>query len=210
MNRIWRDITPVKQGGTWIAKMPVLHVNDYVFGYANLIYDTTVVRSTDFNAVIPAKLGPAKATDTATELYTGDGGIGTWSNVAETEGIGGIKGFRCTDNKLGTGTDLTTKPEWKATSPKAQLGFKFYCTQPQTLILTAGDFATEIEITAAEDRWQDIQIPASKLLNPNHQKHFASWKGVNAIQLKAKTDTDITKVLFAQFKWLILDQPAAK
>ena len=55
-----------------------------------------------------------------------------------------------------------------------------------------------------------MQIPASKLLNPTNQKRLASWKGVTAIQLKAKTYADITKVLFAQFKWLILDQPAAK
>jgi hypothetical protein len=209
MNRIWRDITAAKQGDTWVAKMPVLNVNDYVFGYANLIYDTTVVRSTDFNAAIPSKLGSAKATDTAAALYTGDGGIGAWSNVVETEGIGGIKGFRCTDYKLGTGTDLTTKPEWRAPSPKAQLGFKFYCTQPQTLILTAGDFATEIEVTAAEDRWQDMQIPANKLINAANQQHIASWKGVAAIQLKPKADADITKVLFAKFKWVLPDTTAA-
>ncbi|MEI6235142.1 MAG: hypothetical protein WCT04_18955, partial [Planctomycetota bacterium] len=125
------------------------------------------------------------------------------SNVVETEGIGGIKGFRCTDNKLGTGTELTAKPEWKATSPKSQLGFKFYCTQPQTLILTTGDFATEIEVTAAEDRWQDMLIPANRLTNPTNQKQLASWKGVTAIRLKAKGDADITKVLFAQFKWVV-------
>ena len=209
MNRNWRDITPVKQGDTWIAKMPVLNVNDYVFGYANLIYDTTVVRSTDFNAAIPAKLGRARATDTTPPLYIGDGGIGAWSNVVETEGIGGIKGFRCTDNKLGTGTDLITKPEWKATSPKAQLGFKFYCTQPQTLILTAGDFSTAIEITAAEDRWQEMTIPANKLLNPANQKRLASWKGVTAVHLKPKADADITKVLLAKFKWVVPSEAEA-
>jgi dienelactone hydrolase len=210
MNRNWRDITPVRQGDTWVAKMPVLHVNDYVFGYANLIYDTTVVRSTDFNAAIPSKLGSAKATDTAPALYTGDGGLGAWSNVVETEGIGGIKGFRCTDNTLGTATELTTRPEWKAVSPKAQLSFKFYCTQPQTLILTADDFATEIEITAAEDRWQDLQISENTLLNPSTRKCLASWKGVSAIHLKPKADADITKVLFAQFKWVVPETPPTK
>jgi hypothetical protein len=202
MNRNWRDITPVKQGDTWIAKMPVLNVSDYVFGYANIIYDTTVVRSTDFNAVIPAKLGNAKATDTAPALYTGDGGIGAWSNVVETEGIGGIKGFRSADNKIGIEAEMSTKPEWKPSSPKAQLSFKFYCTQPQTLILTAGDFATEIEITAAESNWQKMQIPANKLVNPTNQKRLASWKGITAIHLKPKGDGDITKVLFAQFQWV--------
>ncbi len=128
----------------------------------------------------------------------------------ETEGIGGIKGFRCTDKRLGTSTELTTKPEWKATSPKAQLGFKFYCTQPQTLILTAGDFATEIEITAAEDHWQEMLISANKLINPANQQRLASWKGVTAIHLKPRADADITKVLFAQFKWVLPAAPEAE
>ena len=129
--------------------------------------------------------------------------------MVETEGIGGIKGFRCTDNKLGTGTDLTTKPEWKAVSPRAQLAFKFYCTQPQTLILTAGDFATEIEITAAEDRWQEMTVHANKLVNPTNQKRLASWKGVTAIHLKPKSDEDITKVLLAKFKWVVSGETSA-
>ncbi len=190
--------------------MPELNVSDYVFGYANLIYDTTVVRSTDFNAAIPSKLGNAKATDTATALYTGDGGIGAWSNVVETDGIGGIKGFRCTDNKLGTSTELTTKPESKATSPEAQLRFKFYCTQPQTLILTAGDFATEIEISAAADRWQEMLLPANKLLSPTHQKRLASWMGVAAIQRTPGAEADITTVLFAKFDSVLPGDGAAQ
>ena len=128
----------------------------------------------------------------------------------ETEGIGGIKGFRCSDNKLGTGTELTIKPEWKATSPGAQLGFKFYCTQPQTLILTAGSFETEIEITAAEDSWRDMLLPANKLINPTNQKHLASWKSVTAIHLKPKAGADITKVLFAQFKWVVSGESSTK
>lgn len=62
-SRQWRDIPSVRQGNTWVGKMPVLNVDDYVFGYANINYDTTVVLSTDVNAAIPARLGKAKATD---------------------------------------------------------------------------------------------------------------------------------------------------
>jgi len=67
MTRKWRDIPAVKQGNLWVGKMAVRNVDDYVFGYANVIYDTTVVLSTDFNAAIPAKLGSAKATDKTSE-----------------------------------------------------------------------------------------------------------------------------------------------
>jgi hypothetical protein len=66
--RSCRDTASVRQGNQWIGKMPVLNVDDYVFGYANITYDTTIVRSTEFNAAIPAKLGSAKATDTVWHL----------------------------------------------------------------------------------------------------------------------------------------------
>jgi hypothetical protein len=63
-NRSWRDVPSVRRGDAWMASLPVLNVDDYVFGYANVFYDTTLVLSTEFNAAIPAKLGPhAKATD---------------------------------------------------------------------------------------------------------------------------------------------------
>ena len=106
-------------------------------------------------------------------------------------------------------TPSTGIAESEAWTSKAQLGFNFYCTQPQTLILTAGEFAAEIEITAAEDHWQDMQSPANKLGNPTNQKHLASWKGVTSIQLQPKGDADITEVLFAQFKWVVPGETSA-
>ena len=152
--------------------MPVKNVEDYVFGFANINYDTTVVVSTDFNAAIPSKLGDAKATDkTSDVVYSGDGGIGAWNNVAEVEGVGGIKGFRCTDNKAGTGTELMSNPKWKAPL-NAQIGFKFYCTEPQTLIFSADDYDAEIEI-AASDSWQETVIPANKFINRFNRKPLA-------------------------------------
>ena len=68
-SRKWRDIPSVRQGNTWLGKMPVLNVDDYVFGYANINYDTTVVLSTDFNAAIPSKLGSAKATGKPSDAF---------------------------------------------------------------------------------------------------------------------------------------------
>jgi len=61
--RVWFDAECVKKGDSWVGQMPVQNVDDYVFGFANINYDTTVVVSTDFNAAIPSKLGNAKATD---------------------------------------------------------------------------------------------------------------------------------------------------
>lgn len=203
ISRAWRDTQPVRKGDAWVSTLPVLNVEDYVFAYANVIYDTTVVLSTDFNAAIPSKLGNAKATDKTSEvLYTGDGGLGVWSNVAEVEGTGGVKGFRCTKNSAGFGTEQMSDPKWKAPA-NAALSFKFYCTEPQTLIFTAGDFSGEIEITAS-DSWQEMVISKEKLFSKFNQKvSLPDWGKVASIHFKPKAGSDITKILFAQFKWVV-------
>ena len=177
-NRSWRDAACAKNGNRWTGKMPVLNVDDYVFGYANVTYDTTLVLSTAFCAAIPAKLGAAKATDKRSSvIYTGDDGRGVWTAVAEVEGPRGIKGFRCTNHRAGTGTEQLSDPKWKAPAA-ARLGFKFYCTQPQTLILTANSYDSgEIEITASDD-WQEMVIPAHKLINRFSNKPMKDWTTV--------------------------------
>ncbi|MCX7010883.1 MAG: prolyl oligopeptidase family serine peptidase [Kiritimatiellaeota bacterium] len=198
--RTWRDVECVKRGAAWVGQMPVTNVDDYVFAFANINYDTTVVVSTAFNAAIPAKLGRAKATDkTAAVIYVGDGGLGAWSNVAEVEGVGGIKGFRCTDNAAGSGTELMSNAKWKA-PPHAQLGFKFYCTEPQTLLFSADNYEAEIEITAS-DRWQELALPANKFIHRATHKRMGSWQNIAALHLKPKAGADLTKVVFAQFHW---------
>ena len=201
--RAWRDAESVKKGNTWDSKLPVLNVDDYVFAYANVIYDTTAVVSTDFKAAIPAKLGNAKATDKPSDvIYSGDGGVGVWSNVAEVEGVGGIKGFRCTINSAGFGTDRMSDPKWQAPANGA-LSFKFFCTEPQTLIFTAGDYSVEIVITAS-DTWQEMVIPKDKLFNKHNQKgSLADWGKVGNISFMPKAGSDITKIVFAQFKWVV-------
>jgi len=199
--RFWRDTAAPESRGVWVAKMPVLNVEDYVFGYANITYDNTVVVSTDFNAAIPAKLGPAKATDTRTDAISVGDGVGAWTDAAPAEGIGGIKGFRATDNNKGTATDQFNDPKWQP-PVGARLAFRFFCTEPQTLILTAANYnECELEITAS-DNWQDMVIPADKLINRFNKQPMKSWTGVGGIRFMPKAGSDMTKVIFSEVKWV--------
>ena len=205
--RSWRDVRAVRKGDVWIGKMPVLNVDDYVFGFANVNYESTIVRSTDFCAAIPSKLGKAVATDKPTAvIYSGADGLGVWTHVAAVEGPGGVKGFRGTNNNRGSGTEQLSDPKWKA--PKGgQLSFKFYCTQPQTLLLRAGDhWEGEIEITAGDD-WREMVIDAKTLINVHDKKSTSSWDKMGKIHFRPKKGSDITKVIFAEFKWVV---PKAK
>jgi hypothetical protein len=69
--------------------------------------------------------------------------------------------------------------------------------------LNAGDHnSSEIEITAS-DSWQDIRIPSSKLINLAYQKPMKDWSEVGKLNFQPKTGSDLTKVLFADFKWVM-------
>ena len=78
------------------------------------------------------KLGKAWATDKPSDNLS-ESGYSAWGNIAELEGPKGIKGFRSTNNGRGSGTEQLQDPKWKAPA-KARLNFKFYCTEPQTVI----------------------------------------------------------------------------
>jgi len=200
--RSWRDAACIRKADTWVGTMPVMNVDDYVFGYANINYDTTVVLSTDFNAAIPSKLGNAKATDQKSNVIsTANEGMSAWTNIAEVEGPGGIRGFRSTNNQRGSGTEKLNDPKWQA-PPDGQLGFTFYCTEPQTVILTAGDHHNgEIEITASDD-WQEMVVNAGQLINRHNNQPMRDWSKVGKIHFRPKQASDLTKVIFAEFKWV--------
>ena len=89
-------------------------------------------------------------------------------------------------------------PKWKA--PKgSELSFRFYCTQPQKLALSANRwFTTDVEITASND-WQSMLIPAKQL--KNNGTGLSDWSAVDSLEIKPKPGSDITKVVFAEFKW---------
>ena len=203
--RFWRDADSVHKQGVWVAKMPVMNVSDYVFGYANITYDNTVVVSTDFNAAIPSKLGPARATDTRSDAISNDSGVGAWTDAAPAEGVGGIKGFRAINNYTGTGTEQFNDPKWQP-SASAQLAFKFYCTEPQILILSTGNYhKCELKV-GASDNWQEMVVPAEKLINNFNHQPMKNWSGIGGIRFMPKTGSDITKVIFSGFRWVEGDQ----
>ena len=202
LSRVWRDVAVLREGDRWVAKLPVINIDDYVFSYANVMYDTTAVLSTNFNAVIPSKLGQAKATDTVSNELSGEGKTGSWSNVVEVEGTGGIKGFRCIDNKKGFENTQMTDPKWSAPAG-AELHFKFYCTEPQTLLVKVGNYSGTIEITAS-DEWQEMVLPKEKLFSIHNAKSsLPNWSNIPSLEFKPKGSADITKILFANFKWLV-------
>ena len=195
--RFWRDVESRREGNQWIAKLPVLNTKDYLFSYANIRYENNIVISSDFEAAIPSDLGQAVATDQPSEELPG--GASLWKDAAPAEGVGGIEGFRPLNKHHGTSSSQFGDPKWKA--PKgANLEFMFYCTQPQSLNLSTNTrHASDIEITASND-WQSMTLTPGLLTNV-HGAKLKDWSEVGTISLKPKPGADITKVVFANFKW---------
>jgi acetyl esterase/lipase len=201
--RAWRDAELARDGNTWVAKLPVLNVNDYVFAFANIRYNNNCVVSSDFEAVIPAKLGDAVATDKKSDVISE--GTGQWSNVGPVEGVGGIQGFRPLDKRWGTSSKQFSDPKWQAPEG-AVLSFQFYCTQPQDLMLEAnGQFVADLDITASDD-WQSMTIEAGQLKHKAHGFALGKWSDISVLAIKPKPEADITKVVFANFKWVVPPQ----
>jgi hypothetical protein len=70
------------------------------------------------------------------------------------------------------------------------------------VIFTAADHNTvELEITASDD-WQEMNIAAGKLINRFNQKPMSNWSSVGKIHFLPKQGSDLTKVIFADFKWV--------
>lgn len=195
--RFWRDVESRREGNQWIAKLPVLNTQDYLFSYANIRYENNLVISSDFEAVIPSDLGQAVATDQPSEELSG--GANLWKDAAPAEGVGGIDGFRPLNKHHGTSSSQFGDPKWKAPQG-ANLEFMFYCTQPQSLNLSTNTrHASDIEITASDD-WQSMILTPGLLTNV-HGAKLKDWSEVGTISLKPKPGADITKVVFANFKW---------
>jgi hypothetical protein len=201
--RVWRDAETVREGDTWSAKMPVINVDDYVFGFANMRYAGNIVISTDFNAVIPSTLGDAVATDEPSAELSGSTGL--WREVAPAE-VGGIEGFRALNNQRGTFSSQFGDPKWKA-PPGAALSLQFYCTQPQSLIIEVNDrYVADMEITAAE-AWQRMMITADVLKHKGNGSAMSGWSEAASIRIKPKPGEDITKVVFADVRWVLDETP---
>ena len=195
VGRLWLDAKAEKKGDTWVAKIPVRNVDDYVFAFANIRYPGGIVISTNFTAAIPAKLGKAVATRVDAE-----DGSESWSEVGPAE-VAGVKGFRPLNNRTGTTCIQFGEPKRKAPEG-AIMVLRFYCTQPQTIILDGSRFRTEIEITASND-WQTLEIPAERLRFGGVHGPLSKWSDVNTITLQPKPGSDITKVVFAEPTWKI-------
>lgn len=79
---------------------------------------------------------------------------------------------------------------------------KFYLTVSHTVVLRDADHnAFEFKIIAS-DRWQEITIAPELLMTRNSQKPMSNWTRVAKTHFLLKLGSDLTKGIFAYFKWV--------
>ena len=200
--RLWMDAKTEKKGGTWVAKIPVKNVDDYVFAFANIRYPGEIVISSDFTAAIPSKLGKA----VATKVFAADGSE-SWTDVDVVE-VAGSKGLR-PNYPHGISCDSYGEESRKAPEG-AVMVFEFHCTQPQTFTLAVnGPFSADFEIKGS-DAWQTLEIPAERIRLLGDRDPLKSWSEAKSISLKPKNAPGVTSniswITFKDPKWKVPGQ----
>ena len=64
-----------------------------------------------------------------------------------------------------------------------------------------GRFIAEIEIPAS-DKWQEMVVPAGRLIHTDTPQAMKDWSTAGLLRLLPKPGSDITKILFANFRWV--------
>lgn len=205
VNRSWRQASTVRSNNTWTATLPVLNADDYVFAFSNAHYENNIVLSSDFKAAIPSKLGNAVATDKLTNVIP-------WANNAWTETVPaktpeGIEGFRAANKKVGTRNQQMNDPAWRA-NPNSALSIRLHCKEAQKVYVSANNqFDMNLDVGPSADP-QTIVISAKNLRNRTTNQPMQDWMKTTDLVLMpaAGSDSDITQVVFLEFKW-VPEQP---
>ena len=197
MNRNWRDTESVRVKDIWTAKMPILDAEMYLFAYANIRYKSTIVISSNFEAVVPARIGRAVATDKKSlMMYQGSDGAGCWASpVTEAIGPDGRRGFKPSRNAFWT--DQPNDPKWAAPEG-AKLRFKVLCKERKRLTIRAGRFSTSVHVDGSA-QWRAVVVEAEDLKNRFNGSPLVGWRKAKTLRIEGRKLGD---VIFTDFEWI--------
>ena len=88
-----------------------------------------------------------------------------------------------------------------ASPDKARKVEMFYALKNPTSFARSWRDIVELEITAS-DEWQEMTISPERLIHPVNQRPLPDWSSVGKLHFQPKPGSDLTKVLFAEFKWV--------
>lgn len=220
-NRYWRTVTGRSDVGAWSARLPVLDVNQPLFAFANVTYQSGVCLSSNLITVIPAKLGKAMATDTRSpDIDNGSDGLDGWvTQSPATDPIPPVPSLLRTATGPEKKSGLTTTtaipiithkvgdPKW--TGPdRSSLRFEVYVRAPRvlTVVMHEDEFSTrwtqyrkEVRLTPTES-WQPLTLSANDFHNDKDQP-LKNWRAVDMLELRSQGGPGPEPV-FRAFRWV--------
>ena len=198
ISRNWRNTKAARVKDTWTARMPIPDTEMYLLAYANVRYTSTIVISSNLEAVVPARIGKAVATDKKSLImYQGSDGSGCWAMpVISAVGSGGIKGFKPLHNRP-FWTDQPNDPKWAAPAG-AKLSFKVLSKDRKALTIKSGRFSTRVNI-AGSDTWQTIIVEAQSLKNRFNNSPLAGWNKAKDLRIEGPK---LNEIMFTDFRWI--------
>ena len=199
LTRFWRDAQGEKSGKQWNAACPLMNLDQPIFAFANVVYETpapygnvSYAISSRVLSVAPAKLQAAKvkATDKPERLI--DDGARGWHDWYL---------LNWDHAPLWTATTRKLKdPKWRGPDG-ATLSFEVICQTDNKLVLTfncnawgamipgkhAVDYTTVKELKGSAD-WQTVSVSLNELIatDPKVTAPLADWQTVTEFSISPK------------------------
>jgi dienelactone hydrolase len=221
VTRYWRSAGAVRDDRKWVASLPILDPTDRLFALANVSYDSGVCLSSNFQAVIPATLGPARATD-RTSVQIGDFRFGTDGFATNSPGTDpvqfpqvleivtgpqGVRGLRVL-RRSRPHTAKLSDPKWRGPDG-AKLGFLVLVDRPTELavVLHAHEFSPRwlrykhtLKLSAGSD-WQPVALSVSDFQTDEGQK-LADWRALDVLEFDP-TESPSGGLTLADIRWIV-------
>lgn len=227
MSRNWRNATVVRCADGWRARLPVLDPGAYLFAFANVLYTSGVHLSSNEEALVPATLGAARASDPVSNvLYAGTDGSGMWATdspcvdpvppekipvpVRPAIGPEGKAGFTV-ESYLAPISFQPGDPKWRAPED-AGLTFQVATTQGEAFTVNfhedyawPGQRTYQAKVSLkAQAGWQSVTLfPADfHELKPGDATGPAPATFARCQVLELTGPWKDSKIVFTDFRWL--------
>lgn len=225
VNRHWRTAEVTESKGVYLASVPVMNADEYLFAFANITYKSGVVLSSRLEAVIPSYI---KAVATIKEpsriIYDGKEGVGDWTrNSTGTDpipgkidkrlkavtGPGGKPGF--TPDRVSPFTYAPSDPEFRA--PKGaslQFDIKTAVDDEFTVRLYKNYWVANFETyeckvkLSGDDGWQTVTLTGEQFIEKKSKKALGdSINEVGVLEFSPDNKKwDDPDVIFRNVRWV--------
>ena len=218
--RHWRTLVPRRRGDVWTVAMPVMNARKRLFAFAQVYYKRGICTASNLEAVIPADLGKARATDTrCRQLADFSEGLDDFATTCVgTDPCVFCKGLvrrRGPRGRMGirsvTGAAVITRklgdPKWRGPD-KARLAFDVFVSKAATLNVAVkkdeggpGQKVFQARVALKPGRgWQRVRLPAGRFKDDTGRA-LGKWRAMEHLEI-ATTEPLKSKPLFTNFRWI--------